>query len=257
MELNININLNATPAMQELVKTVCEAYTIKKAAQLAAKIIREREGIVAPDDEEPESPADDEVKEQSQQAPAAEAHASGDSAEEQTPKRKRRSKKEMQMEAPATEEEAFNMRGDKPVNEETSAAPEDLAPKALAPEASAEAQAQAEAQSDLPFAKETGEDEAPRTEMSIDAFRVKLDQIRDRLGVNEGQPNFEHKNAFTRFARDLMVYYGGTRSEQLTPANLFWYAVQLSSTKLENGGFTCKEPSITTEQVKEYSEAPY
>lgn len=244
LSINVNVNFNVAPEVESLVKRVCDVYSGRRTAKLLAGMIRAIEDRENSDDQT--SPSESEHPE-TENAENAENAPTSEAPEEPKKKRTKRSKAAQEPAKEAKEDDA-----QKPSQEETLDYTAEEAPMNTTEMPEAE-----EGTSDLPFAAETGENKPSRPNMGLDDFRIALDQLRDRLGVNEGQANFEHKREFTQFARQMMAYYGADKTDQLTPTNLFYYAVQLAGTKFENGAFTSVKPSITPEQVEEYKKAPF
>lgn len=250
MDLNININFRVEQqtldAITSVASSMSESGLLHRAEALVSAAFKDpslatyiKKVCEESGEQVKEEPASETVLQDVTAAPDSSSDTASDAPAEpqpEKPKRVRRIKaqpaEQHPEEAPATPEEA-------------SANPE-------------EAPATTSEQSDLPFSVDEEPVKAEIPTLSIDGFRQKLDAIRDTLGLNDGQPNAALKREFTKLARELMPYYGGDKSDMLTPANLYWYAEQLSRISLDdNNEFTRPKPAITPGQVEELKKAPF
>lgn len=245
MDLNININFRVEQQTLDTIRTVAssmsESGLLHRAEALVSAAFKDpslatyiKKVCEEPGEQVKENPASETVLQDVTAAPDSSSDTTSDAPAEpqpEKPKRVRRTKAQ-----PAEQQTT---------PEEASATPE-------------EAPAPASEQSDLPFSVDEEPVKAEIPTLSIDGFRQKLDAIRDTLGLNDGQPNAALKREFTKLARELMPYYGGDKSDMLTPANLYWYAEQLSRISLDdNSEFTRPNPAITPGQVEELKKAPF
>lgn len=258
MDVNININFGITEQLQASVTRIADALENRHTARTLADIItnlgklgkavaKERAGQPS----EKEEPACEEEKVPQPQA-VSETDPAAPSTEKK-PRRVRRTKatEPTPEEAPATPEEA-------------PATPEEPAPSPVSSAEIASPQPEDEPTDDLPFddifpdaAPAPSQPQEEAHDLSLEQFRINLNAIRDKLGLNDGQPNFGMKRSFNTLARKLMPYYGGDKADMLTPANLYWYCWQLSEISLEDGEFTTPDYPITPEQVEELKKAPF